>query len=1553
MDAARTPKRKRRRLEPGASRRGRKKASSSSSSANQTPGSGGNESKIVWKDSPADKQIKVSGTGKMAVRREMQGFVGRLARASQQSPSPTSEEEKKPSRERVHTRRKAAQQEEEKAASRHLMFSPPERGTTGQRTPNTARRRRSTERGDSQDELFNVLDQMEQKYASPDVALPLTGSRAIPSRKSQQYQQHPSLPPSTAASASTDDVNMTPTPAPSYASTGTQSPRSLRTQEEGKTQERARNQEVVKALEAIREQEAPKTPEKPPVAEVDPFDDLTDESWALLDQLASQRAPAEASSQAPSQSQTEIVSPQNLALTPRPMPSAVQNDTNKPPPVAPAHDPASVVRPMHVTGAAGQLDAPESFKRFLVLEVDRDVVNRSLLLRLLDDQDAQLEAKLSDDWYDVLVEAGDSINIVFTEQDREGFFTHDDETPASRQQSRILVDNAHNVVVVHPDILVSPTRVTTSFGCLRRAVLQETLAVNRPTSKKAFLGTLKHDLFERALLDGLNDSVALLEEAKRIVDFNILGLVECGLNEEEALFELQRVVEDYRLWVNAAVMGSGTPLNDVPPKAGSKAHVSRILSTEEMMWSIKWGLKGATDASVEGTIIDPGRGNTGPAGSVVLPLELKTGSKQYAGVEHQGQVILYTLLLNERYRQRCQDGLLIYVPPIETNRIAAMATHVRGLIMTRNNFASAIAKVKAIGGSTSAQVFPPMIRNRRDCERCFQVDECVLHHAATENGTEDSSGLDELFTLMTKHLGEADLTYFKQWNRLIDLEQQHAEKNLRALWLQVGWKREQAQEGSTCIASLKMVSDAPAMSESGAKRTLRFVRDRRQRRDNGESGVITQPTSFADVRFRVDERVILSAESLDGKNLLVHVSRATVRKIEHGLITIESRQGIPSIVKSGQSVVGKDYTWRLDKDAIMSGLRRAKENLVQLFIGPPPEVISQGTVIANRPELQVRMASMVSSGNSGDGDHKVSGAGDTRRRNLIVHLARPHFKSCRVTDVISQRCRDCAKDDRDDTVAAQGQSLLDAFFELNIDQQRAVQRVLSSLDYALVLGMPGTGKTATIAYTVRVLLFLGFSVLVTSYTHSAVDNLLLKLLAYKTPMLRIGNTAQVHPMISDFTLDRQAGREGIFSVRAMEAKMVRAQLVGCTCLSVNSHVLFTKRRFDFCIVDEATQITQPIVLSALRCADTFVLVGDHYQLPPLVANAQARKEGMDVSLFRRLAEAHPEATQQLSYQYRMNRHIMLLANRLVYGDKLKCGSFKVASNHLKPRWQRQDTIGQKLRWPMRVLTNNQGVTFLDTDSMGEATTESSSIAQVGAISGRRRMENVVEAQVIAGLVELLVLGSVSPDEIAVISPFRSQVALIHQHLTAIGALRRAGGSDWIHSIEVSTIDKYQGKDKGVILVSFVRCNEEKHVGELLTDWRRINVALTRAKQKLILVGSESTLSGGGALFHVLLNVIKDQQWGFKLPSDAIATLRQLAASVAAPIEPDPEQGTTPGPRVSRTTDNVKVSILQRSASGNGDIESLVPNVTSVPLRPRHGARPSQIKPISRDIFGEM
>ncbi|CAN0309000.1 unnamed protein product, partial [Hapterophycus canaliculatus] len=124
-----------------------------------------------------------------------------------------------------------------------------------------------------------------------------------------------------------------------------------------------------------------------------------------------------------------------------------------------------------------------------------------------------------------------------------------------------------------------------------------------------------------------------------------------------------------------------------------------------------------------------------------------------------------------------------------------------------------------------------------------------------------------------------------------------------------------------------------------------------------------------------------------------------------------------------------------------------------------------------------------------------------------------------------------------------------------------------------------------------------------------------------------------------------------------------SRVVGCTCLGMK-HPLFSQRRFDYCVVDEAGQISQPVVLAPLRCADVFVLVGDHYQLPPLVTSSEALDAGMSESLFRRLCEAHPSSLQRLSYQYRMNGDVMALCNDLTYCGRLRCGNAQVEGQRL-------------------------------------------------------------------------------------------------------------------------------------------------------------------------------------------------------------------------------------------------------------------------------------------------
>uniref|UniRef100_A0A3Q1KB92 DNA replication ATP-dependent helicase/nuclease n=1 Tax=Anabas testudineus TaxID=64144 RepID=A0A3Q1KB92_ANATE len=415
-----------------------------------------------------------------------------------------------------------------------------------------------------------------------------------------------------------------------------------------------------------------------------------------------------------------------------------------------------------------------------------------------------------------------------------------------------------------------------------------------------------------------------------------------------------------------------------------------------------------------------------------------------------------------------------------------------------------------------------------------------------------------------------------------------------------------------------------------------------------------------------------------------------------------------------------------------------------------------------------------------------------RLRELVVDLRPPEF----ISNLSSVLPRDAK-----DTVA----NILKG---LNKPQKQAMKKVLLSKDYTLIVGMPGTGKTTTICTLVRILHACGFSVLLTSYTHSAVDNILLKLKRFRVGFLRLGQGQKVHPDILAYT-EESARKKGVHTLSELEQLYNKELVVGTTCMGIK-HPIFTRRRFDFCIVDEASQISQPICLGPLFYAKRFVLVGDHQQLPPIVQNKEARSLGMDESLFKRL-ELHSEAVVQLNVQYRMNRQIMSLSNSLMYEGRLECGSERTASTNPE----------HDLTWIQATLLPSNPVCFLD-------------CSMVPALESVERggVSNHTEAALIHKLLSLLIKAGCKPSDIGVIAPYRQQ-------LKAISALLQSSA---FIGVEVNTVDRYQGRDKSLIVLSFVKSTaEEANLGELLKDWRRLNVAITRAKHKLLMVGSASTL----------------------------------------------------------------------------------------------------------------
>ncbi|BBN05891.1 DNA replication ATP-dependent helicase/nuclease Dna2 [Marchantia polymorpha subsp. ruderalis] len=1000
---------------------------------------------------------------------------------------------------------------------------------------------------------------------------------------------------------------------------------------------------------------------------------------------------------------------------------------------------------------------------FLVLEVsegeyksDSNLTYPQKTLRLLD-ENCGLErfACLRDSWSYSDVAPGDTVNVL-------GDFD---------EANNCVIDREHNLLIINPDILISGSKVGSSFACPRRAVLDERMKTNE-WSYAALIGTMLHQLFQGALRSRQPLPADLESEAELIVQRNLDGLYAAGVSEREALSKLVEAIPTILKWWQQHVRAEEKTREFEPLTRGKHVgSISEILDIEEMIWSPKYGLKGMIDASVTVKL-----GNLTLGGEDrIMPLEFKTGKATtgQAGVEHRAQVILYTLLMSDRYMQTVNTGLLYYLHTNQTQEVAVQQGELVGLIMRRNEHARDLLKASA------SQTLPPLLQSSQMCQNCRQLDSCAVYHKAQDGVTADSNRLGEVFDKSTTHLTTADLEFFQQWDRLIDLEFRDLLMSHSEIWRMPSKKRE---ELGRCMSSL-VLSTSPNNSDDRKESAGYFLytfRRASSTSDHSSTGDMCTPSSsLRDRPFHCGDYVVLSTES--GHTAVAGGIVASLNEVSI-VIRLSHRLHNPKRSEMSAKARTSQELWRIDKDESASIMATMRFNLLQLF---------------------------------------VKNNGDEQRRRLIVGLEAPKFE--------------CGPNDDTDP----GLKYVRSAIDLNEDQRHAINRILSAKDYTLILGMPGTGKTSTIVHTVIALMRRNLSVLLTSYTNSAVDNILLKLRTLGIDFTRIGRSSAVHPELRDKVLGEG---KSYTTVEEFASAVDCAQVVGVTCLGI-SHALFSKRKFDVCIVDEAGQITLPICLGPLRCARRFVLVGDHYQLPPLVRTQEAREDGMAVSLFRRLSEAHPQSSCALQSQYRMCSDIMALSNSLIYGDRLRCGSPQVANATLQ-----LSSTPVSSAWLSQVVNPEQRVLFLDTDKLS---TEESRV--------RHKVYNSTEASLLLKVVHVFHEGGLALEKIGVISPYNAQVDYIQQLAT------KSGFSD----LEVHTVDKYQGRDKDCVLISFVRSNPQRQSGQLLADWHRINVAITRAKTKLVLLGSKKTLSSAPILKLLIEKV--DRIGGLlELPANALS-----------------------------------------------------------------------------------
>ena len=451
---------------------------------------------------------------------------------------------------------------------------------------------------------------------------------------------------------------------------------------------------------------------------------------------------------------------------------------------------------------------------------------------------------------------------------------------------------------------------------------------------------------------------------------------------------------------------------------------------------------------------------------------------------------------------------------------------------------------------------------------------------------------------------------------------------------------------------------------------------------------------------------------------------------------------------------------------------------------------------------------------------------------------------------------------------------------LNPTQERAVNEVLWAKDVAIVHGPPGTGKTTTLVEAINETLMRESQVLVCAQSNMAVDWISEKLVDRGINVLRIGNPTRVNDKMLGFTYERRfeshadypqlwAIRKAIRELRKNRKKgsenyhqkmdrlksraaeielRINAELFGearviaCTLVG-SAHHLLEGMKFGTLFIDEAAQALEAACWIPMRRASRVILAGDHCQLPPTVKSIAALRAGLGKTLMERIAENKPEVVTLLKIQYRMNDEIMRFSSDWFYGGKVESAP--------QIKYRSVLDYDHPITWIDTSKEENQ-ITIEGEDAPEDSASTSSSVSAANQNSDLNFKEqfvgesfgriNKAEAELtLLTLAEYFTkIGKQRVLEeridVGIISPYRAQVQYLKKLIKKYEFFK-----PYRRLISVNTVDGFQGQERDVILISLVRSNDEGQIG-FLKDLRRMNVAMTRARMKLIILGNKDTMT---------------------------------------------------------------------------------------------------------------
>lgn len=434
--------------------------------------------------------------------------------------------------------------------------------------------------------------------------------------------------------------------------------------------------------------------------------------------------------------------------------------------------------------------------------------------------------------------------------------------------------------------------------------------------------------------------------------------------------------------------------------------------------------------------------------------------------------------------------------------------------------------------------------------------------------------------------------------------------------------------------------------------------------------------------------------------------------------------------------------------------------------------------------------------------------------------------------------------------------------QLNLSQNRAVRHILSAKDIAVLHGPPGTGKTTTLVQAIRLTLQTEKQVLVCAPTNSAVDLLTEKLTELGLNVLRLGHPARISEELQQSSLDgkmsssayykdvknlrknaeeyfkmagkykRTFGKEDaqqraafyaearncIKEARVLEDYIVdelfnTAQVICCTPVT-STHKGLTRKKFNTLFFDEASQALEPMIWIPLLKCKRLILAGDHFQLPPVVKSVEAKRGGLGDTVLDKCIVLN-QSTVLLNRQYRMSAAIMGFSNAYFYNNELIADESVISQLLVNDE---NSYLGKSVEF-----IDTAGCGFDEIQNLETLSYYNPSEAQIVLKHLRELIENYERES------------AYSEIEIGIISPYKEQREWLIDNLDVDASILSK-----IKSIQIKTIDGFQGEERDVIYISLVRSNSKQEIG-FLSDLRRMNVAITRAKKKLVVIGDSATI----------------------------------------------------------------------------------------------------------------